>query len=58
MLNKLQEEVEQLEQPEEWKESLEGIERKWLIDEDLYRLHLQKGDRDFSTIILLRIKNT
>ena len=47
MLNKLQEEVEQLEHPEEWKESLEDIEQKWLIDEDLYRLHLQKGDRDF-----------
>jgi uncharacterized protein with ParB-like and HNH nuclease domain len=47
MLNKLQDAVEQLEQPEEWKESLENIERKWLIDEDLYRLNLQKGDLDF-----------
>jgi len=39
--------VGNLDEPERWRESLEEIERKWIVDEGLYRLHLQKGDRDF-----------
>lgn len=47
MLTELNTAVMDLANPGELQERLDDIERTWLIDEDLYRLHLQKGDRDF-----------
>lgn len=47
MLSELKIAVSELENPGELEGRLDDIERTWLIDEDLYRLHLQKGDRDF-----------
>lgn len=47
MLQEIGRVVGDLDQPEEWRESLEEVERKWVVDDELYRLHLQKGDNDF-----------
>jgi len=47
MLTELNTAVAELASPDELEGRLDDIERTWLVDEDLYRLHLQKGDRDF-----------
>lgn len=47
MLEELDVAVDGLNEPEEWRKSITDIEQKWLVDEGLYRLHLQKGDGDF-----------
>jgi len=47
MLTELNTAVTEITNPGELEGRLDDIERTWLIDEDLYRLRLQKGDRDF-----------
>lgn len=46
MLDELDHVVENLDEPQRWRESLNEIEQKWIVDEDLYRLRLQKDDCD------------